>query len=79
MDELVRIAIPFAAALVTWAVRQVVPVIPKPLLPILATLLGAVGQALAGAPDATTAVLSGGAAVAAREIVDQARKYVAAR
>lgn len=51
----------------------VLPAIPKPLLPVLATLIGAVAAAIGGA-DTGTALALGGSGVALREIVDQATK-----
>jgi hypothetical protein len=75
MDDILRIAIPAAAAILTSLVRRVVPLLPKPLVPILATVFGALGAALSGQADtATTATLSGLAAIGVREIVDQTSK-----
>jgi hypothetical protein len=75
MDDILRIAIPAAAAILTSLVRRVIPVLPKPLVPILATVFGAIGAALSGQADTTTgAALSGLAAIGVREIVDQAAK-----
>jgi hypothetical protein len=75
MDDILRIAIPAAAAILTAIVRRVVPLIPKPLVPILATVIGAIGAALSGQADTTTgAALSGLAAIGVREIVDQVSK-----
>jgi hypothetical protein len=75
MDDILRIAIPAAAAILTSLVRRVMPLIPKPLVPILATVIGAIGAALSGQADTTTsAALSGLAAIGVREVVDQAAK-----
>lgn len=76
MEDVLRLALPAVAALVTHFVKKAVPAIPKWLIPIFASVLGAVGQALAGA-DSTAAMVTGGlASVGVREVLDQLNKRV---
>jgi hypothetical protein len=74
MDGVLQALIPAIAALVTEGVKRLAPALPKWLIPIFASVLGAAAQALATGAVTETAAMTGLAAVGLREIVDQARK-----
>lgn len=59
--------------IVTGLVKRILPSIPKMLLPLLSTVVGAVAAVLAGA-DTSSAALIGGASVGVRESTDQLLK-----
>ena len=66
---------PVIGAALTALLRWLAPTTPAPLLPIIATGIGATAAGLGGAGP-TTAVALGGSAVALREIVDQAKQAI---
>lgn len=78
--QLVLMGIALVAPFIVWGVRAIFPSIPALVLPALATALGPALDWLAALSTGTPAhgivvqLLAGGAAVALREIVDQAKK-----
>lgn len=70
---LVQALAPIIGPLITALIKQMAPKIPGPVLPVLATAIGAVTAGLGGA-DPVTAVALGGSGVAVREVVDQVKK-----
>ena len=80
LNNLILAVIPVLTPLVIAALKKVVIVIPKPILPLIAMVIGAVATVLAQSPSlgsiATGAAL-GLAGVGVRELVDQGRKVAA--
>lgn len=82
--QIVLMLIVLVAPLLVWGVREVFPRIPSLMLPAIATALGPLLDWLVALStgDGTNPVIyqlaAGGAAVAVRELVDQAKKAVGA-
>lgn len=80
-----QIGLPLIAVLVPMIValfKKALPQIPKPLLPLLAAVLGVIGDLaasyLSGAPsNSVLGALLGFGGVGLRELIDQMRKAVA--
>lgn len=86
MSQLIgQIGLPLIAVLVPLVValfKKALPQIPKPLLPLLAAVLGVIGDLatsyLSGAPSNTiVGALVGFGGVGLRELIDQMKKAVA--
>ncbi len=86
MSQLIgQIGLPLIAVLVPLVValfKEALPQIPKPLLPLLAAVLGVIGDLatsyLSGAPSNTiVGALVGFGGVGLRELIDQMKKAVA--
>lgn len=81
--QLILMLIALGAPLIVWGVRALFPAIPALMLPAIATALGPLLDWLAVLTAGGTThpfvvqLLAGGAAVAVREIVDQAKKAAA--
>lgn len=78
-SQLILMLIALATPLIVWGVRWAFPFIPKLMLPALATALGplldwAQSFATGTSHHWVEQLAAGGAAVALREIVDQAKK-----
>ena len=82
-SQIVLMLIALGSPFIVWGVRWAWPKIPKLLLPALATALGPLLDWLstfatgAGTHTVIEQLAAGGAAVAVRELVDQAKKAVA--
>lgn len=80
--QLVLMGIALATPFLVWGVREIFPRIPSLMLPALATALGPlldwlVALSTGGATNGLVyQLLAGGAAVALRELVDQAKKAI---